>query len=343
MKHYLLSGLLCLVIISKFFAQIDCIQCFHRNTPISPNATNLIRNGGFEDHNCTPAWFQGSFCPSSNLYDCDIESWRCIGGGTNSYPIIFDTTLSVIPEGDYAAYFGNGNAFMCIEFSFDTSCHIRHGCEIGGFPVGLPTTLDGYGGPGGVSLEQTIENLVVGETYVLEFWAGGEPLQGLLLGPGIFAIDIGFGKSYLTCLPTQHPDGIGTTYLVQFKATSPTHTITFTNWGHMCIDCTELVIDNVKLYTYAELAPPFQECMTGIEENVPADDVLVYPNPTESILHFDVPGEEIRSMTILNSQGYEVFVQQNGMDINTSKLVSGIYFVVIETKNGRQVKRFVKR
>ena len=342
MKNVILPALLCLLAPSFAISQIDCIQCFHRNSPVSPNANNRILNGGFETHDCVPAWFQGSFCPSSNLYDCDIESWRCIGGGTNSYPIIFDTTLSVIPEGQYAAYFGNGNAFVCAEFSFDTSCLTRDGCEIGGFPDGLPTTLDGYGGPGGVSLEQTIDNLVVGEAYVLEFWAGGEPLQGLLLAPGVFAIDLGFGLTYLTCLPTEHPDGIGTTYLVRFRATSPTHTLSFINWGHMCIDCTELVIDNVRLYTLAELSPPFQDCMTAVDDHVVSNDIRVYPNPAEDVLHIDTPNNEMYSIAIMNAQGRKLWTQRSDVEINTGHLVGGIYFILIESKDRQVVKRFVK-
>ena len=97
MKNLLFCGLVYLTCINYARTQIECIQCFPRTAPISPEAVNLIRNGGFEDHNCIPSWFQGSYCPSSDLYNCDIDSWRCIGGGTNSYPIIFDSTLSLIP------------------------------------------------------------------------------------------------------------------------------------------------------------------------------------------------------------------------------------------------------
>lgn len=343
MKNLFFSGLFYFACISFPSAQIECIQCFSRMDPISPDAVNLIQNGGFEHHNCIPAWFQGSYCPSSNLYNCDIDAWRCIGGGTNSYPIIFDSTLSLIPEGEFAAYFGNGNAFVCAEFSFDTSCIVREGCTVSGFPTGFPTTLDGYGGPEGVSLEQTVDGFVVGETYILEFWAGGEPLQGLLLAPGVFAIDIGFGKTYLTCQPTVHNEGPpGTTYLIRFMATSPTHTITFTNWGHMCIDCTELVIDNVRLYTLAELAPPFQECVTSTIVSSALDDLVIFPNPAENVINVHTPNITDYNIHVLNSQGIIVIEQRSGTELDLTGLQSGVYFLRLKTANGFSVKRIVK-
>jgi hypothetical protein len=343
MKNLFFSGLFYFACIGFSNAQIECIQCFTRMDPISPDAVNLIQNGGFEDHNCIPAWFQGSYCPGSNLYNCDIEAWRCIGGGTNSYPIIFDSTLSRIPEGEFAAYFGNGNAFVCAEFSFDTSCIARDACTLTGFPTGFPTTLDGYGGPEGVSLEQTVDNFIVGETYILEFWAGGEPLQGLLLAPGVFAIDIGFGKTYLTCQPTtQNQDPPGTVYLIRFTATSPTHTITFTNWGHMCIDCTELVLDNVRLYTLAELAPPFQECMTSTSESSAVDDILIYPNPADNAITVKAPGEDHYWITVLDAQGRMIAQQSSEREVALSGLQAGIYFLLLEGENGIIVKRMIK-
>src|SRR4030095_6022844 len=196
-----------LLFVTSISAQLECIQCFRQNNPLSPGAANRMLNGSFEQHTCTPSWLMHSYCPNSSLYDCDIDSWTCTGGGQSSYPVIFDNTLSLIPDGNFAAYFGNGNCFVCVDMSFDTSCLVRTGCTVSGFKPGLPTTLDGYGGPGGVSLQQTVNNITVGETYVLEFWAGGEPLQGLLLSPGIFEIDVGFGKTYLSCRPTEKTPG----------------------------------------------------------------------------------------------------------------------------------------
>jgi hypothetical protein len=339
MKNLLLFGLLMTASIQYGVAQIDCIQCFSRNDAISPNAPNRLLNGGFEQHNCDPAWLAGSFCPSSNLYNCDIESWRCIGGGTASYPVIFDSTLSLIPEGEFAAYFGNGNAFVCADLSFDTSCIVRQECSVTGFPTGFPTTLDGYGGPDGVSLEQTVDGFIVDEAYVLEFWAGGEPLQGLLQAPGVFAVDVGFGKSYLTCLPTgEGAYPTGTVYLIHFRAASPTHTITFTNWGHMCGECTEVVIDNVRLYALSELSPPFDDCTTSTNNNTDLDNSILIQNPV---------GDEIQlnmscNVRLIDTNGRVILAQTGGTRIDVSWLKSGIYYLVAEGENGHTVRKVLK-
>ena len=343
MKSLFIAGLIQFSLLATSTAQIVCIECFNQNEPISPGATNLILNGGFEATDCTPGWLDGSWCPSSNLYNCDIESWRCVGGGVNSYPVIFDTTLSLVPEGQYAAYFGNGNAFMCMPFSFDTSCIQRDNCTVSGFPPGFPTTLDGYGGPDGVSLEQTIDNLVGDESYVLEFWAGGEPLQELLLEDGVFAVDVGFGKTYLTSRPTTHNSGdVGTVFLIRFIASSPTHTITFTNWGHMCSDCTELVLDNVRLYTEAELSAEIGECTTSVEGQADDDQSILYPNPADDMIFIgDIENEDYDVMLFdANGRAMDVMLQGNSMDIGS--LAKGIYILILHNGHKEIVKRIVR-
>jgi hypothetical protein len=322
-------------------SQIVCIQCFDQNDPISPLAVNRLQNGGFEETNCIPGWLSGVYCPNSDLYNCDIAHWTCTGGGAQSYPSIFDSTLCLIPQGLYAAYFGNGNAFACVDQSFDTSCLERKLCTVAGFPAGFPTTLPGYGGPGGVSLEQTVSGLTIGEQYVLEFWAGGEPLQGLLSAPGIFAVDVGFGKSYLNCKPTGgNQFRIGTVYLIRFIASAASHTIKFTNWGHTCIDCTELVIDNVSIYTLAELSGSIEDCMTGLEEVSP-NEVSIYPNP--AIGEIEVKGmEEDYILKLMDAGGrlLPVNVLNNKMDVTL--LPAGIYYIMIVNRKDTMVKMLVK-
>src|SRR5688572_3998939 len=96
-------------------AQLICIHCFDQNEPVNSGVTNLILNGGFENTNCTPGWSFDNFCPNATSYNCDLEDWICTGGDDQSYPSVFDSTLSIIPEGNNAAYFGNGNAFACSE------------------------------------------------------------------------------------------------------------------------------------------------------------------------------------------------------------------------------------
>jgi hypothetical protein len=104
-------------------------------------------------------------------------------------------------------------------------------------------------------LYQVVNGLTVGDVYELEFWCGGE---GGFNDPGIFALDLGFGNTLLRCYPSQ---GLtGRVYIVEFRATSSSHPIMFTNWGHLTSTSTEVILDNVRLYTVAELDPSVPSC-----------------------------------------------------------------------------------
>jgi len=133
-------------------------------------------------------------------------------------------------------------------------------CELSGIPPGFPTHDPTYGGNVGVSIEQTVNGLTVGNTYVLEFWVGGENNSNIFIDPGMFAIDVGFGNTLLRCHETPYGTGVGTRFIIEFNATSVSHTIKFTSWGHVCSSCTEAVIDQVRLYTIAELSAAIPPC-----------------------------------------------------------------------------------
>ena len=337
MKNVCILALLPFVLYFPGKAQVICVHCFEQNEAISSAVNNLVANGGFENTTCTPGWFQDVYCPSSALYSCDLMSWTCTGGGPSSYPSVFDSTLSIIPEGSKAAYFGNGNAFACSEQWGDASCQSLEFCTVTGIPAGYPRSNPGYGDLTGVSIAQTVAGLTVGHMYVLEFWAGGEPLLGLLSDVSIFSVDVGFGKTFLTCKPTGNPDfPIGTRYLVEFIASATSHTITFTNWGHVCDICTELVLDDVSLYTIEELSGTVPDCMTAaldVKENV---DIGVYPNPFSSELTFitQIPSQSAFSLYDLVSRPvlHQEFIST--LTINTSTLPHGIYFYSVNDKNG---------
>ena len=332
--------LLILLLFIGYFSgkgQQICVHCFEQNEPISTGVTNLLLNGGFENTTCIPGWLQDCFCPNSNLYNCDLASWTCTGGDDQSYSSVFDNTLSIIPEGQNAAYFGNGNAFACSEQWGDASCQSIQTCSISGIPPGYPRSNPGYGDATGVSLEQTVSGLAIGQIYVLEFWAGGEPLQGLLSLPGIFAVDVGFGKTYLLCQPTGEPGFLtGTRYLLEFMANATSHKIKFTNWGHTCDVCTELVLDDVSLYTIEELSGTVQECTTATHEEKSTEDIRVYPNPfhEKTTIQFELDQAYDISLQIHDMTGHKMETlfqdhRQPGMyQINwhSGNQPSGIYY-----------------
>jgi hypothetical protein len=248
------------LIFNSLHAQILCIYCYEQNDSISQNVNNMVLNPSFENHNCQPNIYSSSFCPVSQYYSCAVPDWTCTGGGIDSYVSIDDYTFTQTSDGLYAAYFGDGvSGLVCSQSWSDTSCLTPTGCEMLNIPLGYPTTTSSLGGNTGVSLEQTISGLTIGATYVLEFWAGGEPQSHGWMTPGVFAVDLGFGYTYLRDKPTC-PGCIGTTYIIIFNATAASHTIRFTNWGHTCSSCTELILDNVRLYTLAELSPTVPLC-----------------------------------------------------------------------------------
>ncbi len=246
-------------------AQVLCVTCVDQNTPITTGLTNLLLNGGFESTACPPAagsiGAATSFCPNSSGYVCDIDDWLCTGGGPDTYACIQNSFYTQLVEGNYAVYFGNHYCNACSSVVGDTLCLVDEGCEVTGIPAGYPTNEVDYGNNTGISLEQTVNGLTVGGIYALEFWAGGE-YQGE--ERGLFAVDVGFGKIYLRCWYTEGGAAhAGTRYTIFFMATSPAHTIRFTNWGHITWAAPELILDDVKLYHTSE--GPQGPCTVGIK------------------------------------------------------------------------------
>lgn len=256
MKKILFTLCLFTTLISK--AQIICVFCYEQNDSISSNVNNLIQNGSFE-LGCNNF---GYFCPNSNTYSCNLSNWICSGGGSMTYACTYDTSVHVCetPDGRNVAYFGNGvSTRACSPAMFDTSCMADSGCVAINIQPGYPYSDTGYGGANGVTIAQTVNGLVAGNSYVLEFWAGGEGQSAGWMKRGLFAVDVGFGNTFLRCNPT-NPGYIGTRYLIVFNATSSSHTIKFTSWGHICGVCTELMLDHVRLYTLAEISPNVPPC-----------------------------------------------------------------------------------
>lgn len=249
-----------LICISAFHfstAQVVCVLCFDQNDSISSNVNNLLVNGSFENGNCNGS---GYFCPNATFYNCNFTGWTCTGGGSNTYAHASDNFFSMVNDGMYAAYMGNYYCNACSNIVDDTSCVTDSACTINPLPAGFPTNTVIYGNNTGVSIEQTVTGLTPGATYVLEFWAGGE--GNIWPNRGLFGVDVGFGDTLLRNKQTRASStDIGTRYLIEFMANSATHTIKFTNWGHICADCTELILDDVKLYTLNELNPTVTPCL----------------------------------------------------------------------------------
>ena len=314
-------------------AQVLCIYCYDQNDSISHGVNNLIQNGGFENGCNSP----GRFCPNASLHTCDITDWTCTGGGIHTYAQIFDISanVSVIVEGTKVVYFGNAFCNACSTTACDTSCLSNLNCTVIGIPIGYPVHHDsGYGGDTGVSIKQTVSGLIVGNTYVLEFWAGGENNAN---GKGLFAIDVGFGDTLLRDKPTPPITGIGTRFIIEFRATSTSHTIKFTNWGHICGGFTELILDDVRLYTLAELNPAFPHCTTtGINELTASPTPSLFPTPTTNAVNITTNNQSPSEVILYDITGRKLLHQpfSGSTSLNIETLAKGIYLYQIKDKDG---------
>ena len=345
MKKQILISLLVLIIIKSSPAQLLCVQAFEQNDSIGVNvgSNNLILNGGFENTSCAISSVScHSFCPNSQYYDCNIANWSCTGGGDSTYSSLQNSSLTKIIQGNKDFYFGNYYASACSGIpsssNNDTSCFNYSGCIVSGIPIGYPFNKSFFGGATGVSLSQTVIGLIPGNYYVLEFWAGGE--DAILLSnhtypnKGLFAVDIGFGNIFLRNNPTPVNVGIGTRYILQFKATSSSPTIKFTNWGHVCGSCTELNLDDVRLYSNQYLPETISHCDAGITDLTNENEILISPNPaTTSIII--TSSTNIKEIKLINLLGEEVLITNyqlrimNAVSVDVSSVAKGIYFVEV--------------
>ena len=342
MKKYFLLFIFCVSFCKFSSAQILCIYCYDQNDSLSDNVNNLVVNGGFENTTCYYPPI-ATFCPNATSSPhCNIANWNCTGGGISTYAHIVSDVYSIIAEGAKAPYFGNLYSYPCSATLNDTFCIYMMGCTVAGIPVGHPYSMPTFGMTTGVSLEQSVTGLAPGNIYVLEFWAGGEADNGPFIKDGLFAVDVGFGDTLLKNRPTSplflgDPDTIGTRFIIEFIATSSSHTIKFTNWGHICHDCTELIIDDVRLYTLAELDAAVPHCSVGISptptpSTLGGEGVVIIPNPFSNELSVKINSNQLSEIIL-----YDVFskklLQQtfaNAVSINTEKFSKGIYFYEIK-------------
>ena len=82
----------------------------------------------------------------------------------------------------------------------------------------------------------------------------------------------------------------------------------------------------------------------SIEENKVTQELLVYPNPTNSVLNIDTKGERILSIRIFNISGQLINSELNSDNtIDVSQFNNGMYIIQVETDNGVALSRFIKQ
>lgn len=124
-------------------------------------------------------------------------------------------------------------------------------------------------------------------------------------------------------------------YLIEFIAASSQHTFKFTNWGHICPTCTELILDDVRLYVIEELSPIIPPCPTGVNSVDANLNFKIYPNPVLNQLTISSEVTETFSFRLFDLTSRKIIEKQiHGSEvINLPNMKSGLYFY--EVSNGK--------
>jgi hypothetical protein len=82
---------------------------------------------------------------------------------------------------------------------------------------------------------------------------------------------------------------------------------------------------------------------TGIsDKKSPQNTTLIYPNPSNGIVHVSNDSQRIKSIKLYNFQG--VFIQEFFTnDFSISNVTAGIYFIIIQTEKSTFINRLVKQ
>ena len=84
----------------------------------------------------------------------------------------------------------------------------------------------------------------------------------------------------------------------------------------------------------------------SVKENDGNANVKIFPNPTADKLYLSDWSEGVKSISMCNNVGENVKIDIQKMDatsyvISTSQLISGLYYLVIETEQGKWAKKLV--
>lgn len=151
-------------------------------SPASAASGNLVTNGDFE----TAAKASGSNNGSSNNFQITtagtygtVNGWQSTGatGGNGSYNLLFNTSNAASASGTAYSYYSNTNTAGS---TYNQQYLRALPATSGGIgAVGNFAALDGDTGFSGRSLNTTVNGLVTGQSYTLQFdWAAGSLMSG---------------------------------------------------------------------------------------------------------------------------------------------------------------------
>jgi len=71
-------------------------------------------------------------------------------------------------------------------------------------------------------------------------------------------------------------------------------------------------------------------------------DVTVYPNPVQDVLHITA-SEKLKKITIYNLSGQEIAISLNTTSVNMQQMSQGVYLAKIDTANGSIYQKIIKK
>jgi hypothetical protein len=85
------------------------------------------------------------------------------------------------------------------------------------------------------------------------------------------------------------------------------------------------------------------ELITGIDEVYENAYIMMYPNPAKNLVNIST-NYELSTVTIINQVGQVVYNQQvtgSAVQVNTSQLQKGIYFVKVNSVAGESTQKLI--
>ena len=106
------------------------------------------------------------------------------------------------------------------------------------------------------------------------------------------------------------------------------------------------LLDDIRIYGRVISMDEMDALYTGKSASVEGfrgqNQIRVFPNPFQGTFHIDAPNNENLNIKVYNAIGQEISysANQNNYTINTND--KGVYYVVIETAKGTEVKKMIR-
>lgn len=84
------------------------------------------------------------------------------------------------------------------------------------------------------------------------------------------------------------------------------------------------------------------EIIVSVEEASGTHQTEIYPNPTNDLVYVDIPEQDLNSILILNSIGEEIAIIKKPQ-FSMKSYDSGVYYLIINSKNGSVTRKLIKR